>query len=627
MALPIVPMPTMGRGVDCNLMYREHFMSETIKSYFLALHIGHNCSCAIMGDGRILYVGQEERFTRQKNTMGFPAKALAHGLAALDVAPRDFERVAYTSSETSPLFTKSNYVANMSIEDYLDLYGERYFDRLFRDEDVSDYLHWLHDLDNGKRESDGLDYSFMTADNIADAPALMEAFREEQIRLLVEDYGVSPERIEFLDHHACHANYAYWGSPMRGDDVAVIVIDNWGDGRNQSVWRPNGESLEVLADSTMNDTGRMYKMATLLLGMKPDEHEYKVMGMAPYAKESYAQVSREAIGEINRVEGMRIVHGERPKNLFRHLIKVWRAHRFDNIAGGAQMMVEDVMSKLVENVHAETGARRFVLGGGISMNIKMNKILAELPCVDDIFICGSGADESLPIGGCYGLNTVAGDNAPLNDLYLGYDIDDDIAGFDWAALKAEWQVHHGVTPEQVAKLLANEGIVARVGGRAEFGARALGNRSILADPRNSDSVYRINEAIKKRDFWMPFAISIAEEKADEYVINPKGLKAPFMSIGFDTKAANYENIRAGTHPYDRSARPQFVARDAAPDYHALITAFGELTGVYSLLNTSLNLHGEPIVNTIGDALRTFELSDLDFLLAGDTLVSKRDISL
>ena len=131
---------------------------------------------------------------------------------------------------------------------------------------------------------------------------------------------------------------------------------------------------------------------------------------------------------------------------------------------------------------------------------------------------------------------------------------------------------------------------------------------------------KINEAIKNRDFWMPFALSILEEYSDDFLVNPKKILSPFMTIGFDTKAENYSKIIAGTHPYDKSVRPQIVNRNVSPEWHSILLAFYKHTGIPALLNTSFNLHGEPIVNNIDDAIKTFKLSELDHLLIQDKIL-------
>jgi carbamoyltransferase len=318
------------------------------------------------------------------------------------------------------------------------------------------------------------------------------------------------------------------------------------------------------------------------------------------------------------------VENERPRDLYNYLREAWLDHRFDNIAGAAQHFTETLTAELVRNIAAETGVHRFVLSGGIAMNVKMNKVIGELDCVHELFVAGSGGDESLSIGGCYVLNQENGTNAALEDLYLGNDISAEFSTYDWSTAKAKFDVRSGVKPDEVAPLLIAGETVATVRGRAEFGARALGNRSILADPSKREAIIKINEAIKNRDFWMPFALSIMEEHACDYIHNPKGFAAPFMATAFDTKPETYRKIEAGTHPYDKSVRPQFVSKDRAPQYHALIESFRKQSGIPALLNTSFNLHGEPIVDSIADAMRTFEFSGLDHLyVQDDVLVSKR----
>ena len=257
------------------------------------------------------------------------------------------------------------------------------------------------------------------------------------------------------------------------------------------------------------------------------------------------------------------------------------------------------------------------------MNIKMNKVLAELDFVNELFVCGSGADESLCIGACYVLNTSNGNNQPLDHFFLGYDVNEDLGDNSWKKDCGKYFIQENVDEQDIAQMLASGEVVARVDGRAEFGARALGNRSILAHPGKFDVVKEINEAIKKRDFWMPFALSILEEEQDYCVSNPKRMLSPSMSIGFDTNPKNYDNFRSGTHPYDRSVRPQFVNRGICGSYHKLISEFKKITGIAAILNTSLNLHGEPIVNTVGDALLTFSQSGLKHLYLGKTLISKK----
>ena len=188
--------------------------------------------------------------------------------------------------------------------------------------------------------------------------------------------------------------------------------------------------------------------------------------------------------------------------------------------------------------------------------------------------------------------------------------------------KPDWKVRK-VKPSDVAELIANGDVVSRFGLESmEFGARALGNRSIIADPRRPDVIHHINKLVKMRDFWMPFAPSILAERESDYMINPKGIDGRFMAVGFDSTELAKEHLPAGLHPFDRSARPQIVHKEDNPSYHALIKAFEDLTGVGALMNTSFNIHGEPIVGTPDDAFDTFARCGLHHLLIGEWLISK-----
>ena len=256
------------------------------------------------------------------------------------------------------------------------------------------------------------------------------------------------------------------------------------------------------------------------------------------------------------------------------------------------------------------------------MNVKLNKVLAEQDFVDDFYVCGSSSDESLSIGVAYmAMRDKDVKVEPLSNLYLGPEVSSEAL----ASVKKNVngrdnvKVTEGVTNADIARLLASGEVVARVAGRTEFGARALGNRSILADPGKPDVVKQINEMIKKRDFWMPFALSLLDSHEEFYLKNPKGLQAQYMANAFDTKDKDYERIRSGTHPYDRSVRPQVVTREMNPEYYDLINEFSKLTGTGALLNTSLNLHGLPLVSDPYQALYVLENSGLRYLVIENTL--------
>src|SRR5262249_13738800 len=211
----------------------------------------------------------------------------------------------------------------------------------------------------------------------------------------------------------------------------------------------------------------------------------------------------------------------------------------------------------------------------------------------------------------------------LGHFYLGGECTDDQIEKDIREFKFVSKVavrEHDEIERCVADLLARGEIVARFKGRMEFGARALGNRSILASPSHESSVRRINEAIKCRDFWMPFAPSVLSERSARYFNKPKPMRAPYMIMTFDSESSMRNEIRAAIHPHDFTARPQEVYESWNPSYYRLLQHVEERTGHGVVLNTSFNLHGEPIVGKPSDALRVFDVSGLRHLAAGQFLL-------
>jgi len=598
-------------------------------NYILCLSVSHNSSAALMKNGGIVVAVQEERFERVKNYYGYPKKSIDYCLKKANITGSDLSACAYTTTGTPGLEVKSKRTVNFNVEDWHDYYGDKYFSQKFNGDlnKVLEYKKYLRDHIKFNEAVEYFDFDYLKDDKYLINQELdVEHFRVEQARLLSQHLNINPLNVGFLDHHTCHAYYAYFGSPFRGEPCVILTVDGWGDGRNQTVWKVTNDTPELIAESASNDLGRIYKMATLLLAMKPGEHEFKVMGLAPYAKDEHVERAMSLIKEICTVEGMRIVSKNRPSNLYDYLVKGWRSSRFDNIAGAVQLYTEQILQQLVRNIVKETGISKIVISGGISMNIKVNKILSELKEVESLYVCASGGDESLSIGGCYYLQekNCNEKNKPLSTMYLGFDVEDEISKLSVDKYRGDFDVTQGVSNLDVSRLLERGDIIGVVRGKAEFGARALGNRSIIANPSSPSTVRRINKAIKNRDFWMPFALSILEEASNEFILNPKKISSPFMTIGFDTVESNYSSIEAGTHPYDQSVRPQFVNKKASPEWHSLLTEFYKLTGIPALLNTSLNLHGEPIVNSIEDAIRTFSLSGLDHLLIQDViLLSKK----
>jgi carbamoyltransferase len=307
--------------------------------------------------------------------------------------------------------------------------------------------------------------------------------------------------------------------------------------------------------------------------------------------------------------------------------------RFDGIAGGAQRLLEEALIGWARLMHERYGGERLALGGGVFMNVKANMLLAAEEWVRELFVFPSCGDESNAVGAAYlgylqlcGRRGMTPAPRPLGPAYLGPALDDTeieevIRGRDLATRHAVSEPAR--VEERIAELLVADGVVARCAGRMEFGARALGNRSILANPSDHRVVGLINRMIKARDFWMPFAPSVLRERAPEYLVNPRGLASPYMMLAFPTKPERRHEIVAAVHPHDGTARAHIVDQAWNPGYHRVIREFERRTGIGAVLNTSFNLHGEPLVCSPADAIDTFERSGLPHLALGRFIISKK----
>ena len=589
----------------------------------IGVNVSHNASACLMINGEIVIAAQEERFTKVKNFCGYPKQAIDYCLEYLKENNKTVDKVAFSTVNLVGFWFANPIQHYFKMKDYHRHYGDGFYGRKLKNEDVTNY--YLELASNKGKNKAPL---YLPYEKIADLNTSLNdtaAFRELQKVFAAEQCGVSTEKVEFIDHHTCHAYYAYHGGKRKSDECAVITLDSDGDGFNQTVWHFKNGKGERIRESNQCDLGRIYKITTLLLGMKPDEHEFKVMGMAPYAKPEYVDIVYKDVYErLLKVKDSIVLHNERPADMYGYLETMLKPYRFDNIAGAVQKLVEEIAVELLKQVYELTGIKHFCISGGVSMNIKMNMILSQLDFVDGIYVPASGADESLCMGACYYLDQ---QNAqPLKNTYLGNDLGAEVSDEKLNSLygNGEYKITKNVSHTVVADLLAKGNVIAQVRGREEFGARALGNRSIIASPNDLEVVKLINEAIKNRDFWMPFALSIMADKTEGYISNPKNLDSPSMTIGFETFDNNYyKNIKAGTHPYDRTCRPQILKEEANPDYYDIINEFYKITGIPGLLNTSLNLHGDPICSTLEDVQHTFSNSGLKYLYINDNILVEK----
>lgn len=588
----------------------------------LGINEDHNATAALLRDGKVIGCVSEERFTRIKNDTEYPYKAIDSLLQETHISPAEIDRVVIAGKDFDALQMRIKRTTSFKIDDYIREMRE-YWKPVIYENKTSDFWEKLLKEERFANQTHYYDYSFMDS---APRDAWPECSNAARLDTIVKHLGIDRSKIDFLDHHTCHAYYAYYASPHAdGARAAVVTADGWGDGCNATVSIAENGTLREIHRTAMCNMARIYRWMTLLLGMRPNEHEYKVMGLAPYAKDYIREPAYRIFKETLIVDGLDFAWNKKPSDMYFYFRDKFEGLRFDGIAAGLQLWLEELLSEWITNIMTHTGTNILYYSGGLSMNVKANKVISELPVINDFYVPPSGGDESLAMGATYVATKRQGlDPLPLENAYLGYEITEAEAkeALGGLPVSINFKVFHHPENELIANLLAEGKVLGRCVGRMEFGARSLGNRAILCDPSRFENIRIINEKIKFRDFWMPFTPSILSERAADYIVNPKGIEARYMTVAFDSTPLSREHLKAAIHPYDFTVRPQLVSQASNPEYYALIKTFEKRTGIGSVLNTSLNLHGYPIVRTAKDAIETLMRSGLDGMIFPGLLLLK-----
>lgn len=596
------------------------------KMKILGLSLGQLTTACLMVDGEVLACVSEERFTRNKNDMAYPKNSIEYCLKKAGIKGNDLDAVAIASLHIPADYQVIKKFSDFSIQDYVRAQRKIWHPKIYQNRNVS-WLKVFKDKVNFKQYPGGWEQIDFTNDE-----TMWKSYKPFIHNTISSHIGVDKSKIVHIEHHTAHAFYAYFGSPFRNGDCLIFTADAYGDGLSATISTVKDGRIERILGSSTFNLGRLYRYITLLLGMKPNEHEYKVMGLAPYAKEYHFKRPYEVFRETLYVEGIEFNYRQKPKDLYFYFKDKLEDCRFDGIAAGLQKYLEEILTQWVKNAAEQTKIGRAVFTGGVGMNVKAMKEIAKLPEIEDLFVCPSAGDESLAIGVCYKVmydyckKTGRNGNIikSLKTVYLGPEFSDGYIEnmIKENNLEKKYKIKKEVSAKEIAKEIAGGKIIGRCSGRMEFGARALGNRSILANPKFPNIVKKLNEKIKKRDFWMPFTPSILFERVKDYLVNPKNLSAPFMTIAFETTAKARQDLPGALHPADWTARPQFIKKDDNPEYYQLIKEFKKITGIGAILNTSFNLHGYPIILSPEDAMHVFENSDIDGVLLNKTLISK-----
>lgn len=439
--------------------------------------------------------------------------------------------------------------------------------------------------------------------------------------------------VSCLNHQLTHAASAFY--PSGFEKSLVVSLDNYGGHLSGAVYSGDEDGIEELESFLrFNSLGRFYGDITAFLGFQRSNGEGKVMGLAPYGKQN-DHVERVIESYLDFEDGAYDTEpltyrkmGDAIDKLEDDLgidARYWRdeiTQDHKDVAFHAQRALEEVTGELVSHYISEVDTGNVCLAGGVALNCKLNKRIRELSEVDDIFVQPAANDAGGSLGAAVALSRDDGKEIrEMKHVYLGSEFTDEEIRVTLDRLKLSYDTVDNV-PETVAKLISDSKIVGWFQGRMEGGPRALGNRSILADPRSIDSRDDVNKYVKHREKWRPFAPSMLREEAERYLEGSVSKAAYFMIDTYDTTSEAEDDIPAVLHPGDKTTRPQVVTRDRNERYYKLLQKLKEKTGVGVVLNTSFNDSGEPIVRTPREAVRNFYSMGMEALVIDDILLQK-----
>ncbi|MBD3379553.1 MAG: hypothetical protein GF408_03720 [Candidatus Omnitrophica bacterium] len=550
----------------------------------------HDSAASLLKDGKIAAAVQEERFSREKNTSAFPINAVNYCVQAGGISFEDLDAVVFHEKP----FLKFARVVSEHIRSYP--FSFTNFMRTMP--------HWLSDR--------------------LSLPIILE-----------KEIGYTG-KIFFVKHHLSHAAAAFLASPF--DEAAIMTVDGVGEWATATVGKGAGGKVEIFGELRYPDSlGLLYTAVTSYLGFEANGGEGKVMGLAGYGEPVYLDKFREIVkiaedgsfkldesyfgfNRASRMFSRKFLRTFGPARRREREIE----KRHEDIAASLQIFLEEVLLKMAVFVRNKTGCRRLCAAGGVFLNCVANaRILAEAG-FEDIFVQPASGDSGGALGAAlYADNVLYGEprRYEMEHAYLGPEFS---RSEIYRALVNNDIAYEELPEEEIIRRTAaalSEGKIAGwFRGRTELGPRALGNRSILADPTDPAMKDILNRKIKHREPFRPFAPSVLEEEAEDYF--ELKVRSPFMLLAPRVKKEKKNTIPAVTH-VDGTARVQTVSRRTNPSYWRLIDRFRSVKGVPMLLNTSFNLRGEPIVNSPHDAVSCFRSSGLDLLVMGDFIAEKR----
>lgn len=587
----------------------------------------HDSAAALIVDGKIIAAAQEERFTRKKHDPGFPAQAIAYCLKEAGISLQELDQIVF--------YDKPLIKFERLLETYLS-YAPRGMTSFIAAMPV-----WLKEK------------------------LYLKATLKKELAKLGKCKEKTLPPLLFSEHHQSHAASAFFPSPY--EKAAVLCLDGVGEWATTSAWLGNGSDLSPLWEIDFpHSLGLLYSAFTYFTGFKVNSGEYKLMGLAPYGEPKYVDLIQDNLLDLkddgtfrlnmryfNYCTGLTMTNKRFAKLFGRPARKPESplTQQEMDIAASIQVVTEQVVQRLANTIHKETGAEYLCLAGGVALNCVSNGKLLRNGPFKDIWVQPAAGDA----GGAIGAALTAWHDyhkAPRT-VILPDAMQGSYLGPKFAAEQIRTQLdslgaHYQELPDdqlfaKLAGILADENVVGWSQGRMEFGPRALGGRSIIGDPRSTKMQSIMNLKIKYRESFRPFAPSVLAERVSDYFDLKQDQRSPYMLMvapikdnlripmtaeqqklfGIDKLKINRSELPSITH-VDYSARVQTVHQETNPRYYQLLKAFEDKTGCAVLINTSFNVRGEPIVCTPEDAYRCFMRTEMDYLVIDGFIMAKSD---
>jgi len=592
-----------------------------------------DATASIVEDGEILFAAGEERFSRNKQQDGFPLQAIQNALSYTNTEVEEIDMVVYAFMESKD---ELNLIDN-------NLQKERDFLKTFKRTNIKpllleaekkiprrhEHIYGLS-LPNEKMEKSFLYDTFYNlagsqaaisskagikgSRNWADqARASFNSYQDE-LETGLEQIGLGG-KLKRMDHHLTHAANSYFASGYT--KALCITLDGYGTGLAGSVSQAIGGKIKRLHGIEYpNSLGTLYEHVTSSLGFKPSRHEGKIVGLASYGDPDI--LTPILLSRIEQTDGdFKIFEANNvyfSRYLASHFPKI-------DVAAAYQNVLEVVATNFVKYWVKKTGIDTVVLSGGVTANVKLNQRIFEIEGVNNIFVYPNMGDGGCGTGAALYHSQTEERKPTISNAYFGPDFSDDEIAKELKEAGLEFTKPDHLAKE-VAELIHSGKVVARFDGRMEYGPRALGNRSIMYHAREPEVNQWLNKRLGRTEF-MPFAPVTLYEAREKYFFNIKGAEhtAEFMTVTFDCTDQMKKDCPAAVH-IDGTARPQLIRREVNPGYYDILKEYEKISGISSLINTSFNMHEEPIVCTPFDGIRAFLQGNLDYLAIGLFLVKQ-----